>query len=453
MKEVKYKIPKQASARKENQNKMSAVETKPNVDAILRSPIGTGPNLSALIGNYKKSFEAIAPKLMDVPRMLRIALMAISRNPALMECTGSSVLGALMLSTQMGLDIGAGESHLVPFWNTKVKPSVREVQLIPDFKGIAKLIRNTGIVKNCRAHVVYRQDVFEYEEGANQKLIHKPNLDHEFNNEDIIGAYNVAVFEDGYLDIHFVSRRYLLAVKARSKASSGPWHGTGDQRFDFAEMCRKTALKNHSKTLPRSVELAQAIALDQRAELAAPQNISLTADPTSGLLVADMTAEDPEPEDRQQLETEAGKSAIDRIVEQSKKPDSGNTVKKAASVTQSEQKSEVTAASPLPDTKTTKQDPTKHWTENKATAVPNPGQGDETSKGPVEPPQAAEIDPNSGLTEAQFEELGLLRLDHDIETKVWLAFVKGPMGYRMTKDIKLKDFARAKAWIEAGGKE
>jgi len=306
-----------------NSSMSTMTETKPapSVELQLRAPIGTGPNLSSLLGNYKKSFEAIAPKIMDVNRMLRIAILAISRNQDLLECSGTSVLGSLILATQMGLDIGAGEAHLVPFRNKH--NNQRECQLIPDFKGVAKLIRNTGLVKNCRAHVVYRQDIFEYEEGTNPKLIHKPNLDHEFKNEDIIGAYNIAVFTDGYIDVHFISRRYLNAVKVRSKAKTGPWHAQGDERFDFAEMCRKTALKNHSKTLPRSVELAQALAIDHRAEIAAPQHITLSQEPFSGLLVADVPVDEQIREEEHEDLTPAQPkaSAIDRIVEQHKKPE------------------------------------------------------------------------------------------------------------------------------------
>ncbi len=294
--------------------------TKVNAELIkidMKKPVANGSNVQALLEQYKKAFEVAAPQHLDVNRVMRVAIMSVSRNRELLECTASSLLGAFMLAVQLGLDIGAKEAHLVPFKNKHSKQ--KEVQLIPDYRGVAKLARNSGLVINTHAHVVYKQDYFEYEEGLTPKLIHRPNFQHEMLDKDIIGAYNVAVFKEGYVEGHFVPRKKLDKIKNMSKAtgSDSPW----TQHFD--EMCKKTVLKHHAKTLPQSVELATAIALDNRAELAKPQEINLLHEGDSNKLLAEMPVDESDLNDSTDqsdlTDKQPAETKLDAVVDAEKK--------------------------------------------------------------------------------------------------------------------------------------
>jgi recombination protein RecT len=273
-------------------------------------------NVRGLLAEYRTAFERVAPKHLDVNRMLRVALMTVSRSSYLLDCTGSSLLGAFMLAAQLGLDIASREAYLVPFKN---KNGMREVQLVPDYRGIMKLVRNSGQVANMRARLVYKEDYFVQEEGFNQRLDHIPNYDVEKEDRNIIGAYTIADFCDkdqkptGFKDAHFLPIQHLLRIKAKSPAAdSGPW------KDFFGEMCMKTVVKHHAKYLPQCVELAQALIVDERSEMGRPQRISLTGG-SDNLLAEVNPAEDPETPaekaDKTPKTPAKGKSKLDSVVE------------------------------------------------------------------------------------------------------------------------------------------
>ncbi len=251
----------------------------------LAKPIATPGSIESLFEQYRRSFEIAAPQHLDVNRVMRVALMTASRSQHLLECTAGSLLAAFMLSVQLGLDIGAKECHLVPFRN---KSGTKEVQLVPDYRGLLKLIRNSGQVCGSRARNVYKQDHFELEEGTHPVLRHIPNFQVERRFDDIIGAYSIADFcneqrmPTGYSDTHFIPRSHILRVRDKSPAKdSGPW-----VEF-FDEMALKTVIKHHSKTLPYSIALATAVELDNRVEMVKPQEIALIQSP-GGLLSAEV---------------------------------------------------------------------------------------------------------------------------------------------------------------------
>lgn len=307
----------------------------------IAKPLQSGDNVAALLAQYQKSFARVAPQHLDINRMLRVALMTMQRSPYLLGATGSSLLGAFMLAAQLGLDIAAKEAYLVPFNNSKTR--MREIQLVPDYRGIMKLVRNSGQVSNMRARVVYKEDFFILEEGMNPRLEHKPNFDVEKKDENIIGCYSIADFCDadrkptGYKDAHFISRQHIERVRNGSPSKdSGPW------KDFYSEMAMKTCVKHHSKSLPQSVELAQAMILDNRAEMNKPQQIELTA--SGDLLLADIT-DDPQPTEQEKADKtdktpKPGKSKLDAVVaaardaEKKKDPEQQKPTEQQQSTTQ-----------------------------------------------------------------------------------------------------------------------
>ena len=62
----------------------------------------------------------------DAQRVIRLARLAIVRNPDLLECSPLSVVEAIMTARQLGLEIASpiGGAHLVPF--------KRKCQMVPD---------------------------------------------------------------------------------------------------------------------------------------------------------------------------------------------------------------------------------------------------------------------------------------------------------------------------------
>lgn len=216
--------------------------------------------IRTLLERAKPQIALALPRHLSADRILRIAMTSVQRTPELLACDQVSLLGAVIQSAQLGLEPDGvlGHAYLVPFKG--------KVQLIPGYKGLIDLARRSGQLSTIFARVVYEKDQFEYAYGLNERLDHIPSNDEDPG--DITYAYAVAKLKDGSQQFEVMSRREIDAIRKRSPAANnGPWV------TDFSEMCRKTALRRLCKMLPASVELARAVALDERAEIGLPQQL------------------------------------------------------------------------------------------------------------------------------------------------------------------------------------
>ena len=203
----------------------------------------------------KKALAGVLPKHLTPERVVRILLIATTKEPLLLQCSKESMLLAVMQASALGLEIGGvmGHAYLIPFKQTAT--------LIVGYRGMVELARRSGLVRAVEAAVVYPEDGFEHERGLNPKLVHRPALDAAYDQRKLIAAYAVARFTNGGSQFEVMTRPQIDAIKARSPTSgSGPW------QTDFAEMAKKSAVRKLAKLLPMSPEMAAAIELDNRAE-------------------------------------------------------------------------------------------------------------------------------------------------------------------------------------------
>ena len=228
-----------------------------------------------LLEGYRPQLLAALPKHISVDRMIRIALTE-GQRPEIMKCHQGSFLAAVLQSCQLGLELGMGLGHayLVPFWNSRSKRD--EVQLIPGYRGLVHLIRQSGLVDKFEAHVVYQRDRFKLTYGVADSLVHEPYIDRKPNDKkkkahgpgDVIGAYAIARYKGGPPQHEWMSHLELEIVRARSKAAAkGPWV------TDTNEMYRKTVCKRLSKWMPMSPEVMRAIELDNNHEAGEAQTL------------------------------------------------------------------------------------------------------------------------------------------------------------------------------------
>jgi recombination protein RecT len=211
--------------------------------------------LKHLVAKAADSVESVLPKHMNRERFLKVYLLAAVKQPDLYNCSPESLLQALMQAAQLGLEVNSplGSAYLVPFKGTAV--------LIPGYRGLIDLARRSGVCTAIEAHVVYKDDEFDWVQGTAPTISHRPNLLGARLDEDVVAAYAIAWFEDGHTQMEVLTRRDIDKVRASSRAGAyGPWKDW------FAEMCRKTAVKRLAKYLPLTTEMADAIELDTRAE-------------------------------------------------------------------------------------------------------------------------------------------------------------------------------------------
>ena len=245
---------------------------------------GSKPTVFQLIEGSKGEIARALPKHMDADRLARIAITVIKQTPALGQCDPLSLVGALMTSSQLGLEPGPlGEAYLVPFG--------RQVTFIPGYRGLIKLAWQSGMLDTISANVVHANDQFEYELGLNADLKHKPARGERGEPTEV---YAVAKFKSGGYVFEVMSVKEVEDVRKRSKASkSGPWV------TDWEAMAKKTVIKRLMKFLPLSPELrnvALAAEMDDSTrsefklpieEVQPPQQIEAPAgvDATSGEIV------------------------------------------------------------------------------------------------------------------------------------------------------------------------
>jgi recombination protein RecT len=253
---------------------------------------GDKPTIADLINRQRSEIARALPRHMDADRLARIATTTIKTTPQLMQCSAQSLLGALMLSAQTGMEPGPlGHAYLVP---RKSKDRGWEATWILGYKGIIELARRSGQLESIEAREVCERDEFEFEYGLNEKLRHVPAMEGERG--PIVAFYGVAKFKDGGHYFLVMSKADVDQAKERSDAGKrgfGPWIS------DYAAMGRKTVIRRMAPYLPLSPEQAQVIAHDETVNTRVAAG--LTEEPPEAGWVMDVPSwedgGDPEPDD------------------------------------------------------------------------------------------------------------------------------------------------------------
>lgn len=228
------------------------------------APQATAPkSIAGLLADPKvKSQMALAlPKHMTADRLARIATTEIRKVPALAKCNIESFMGSIMQCAQLGLEPGSalGHAYLLPFGNGKASDGLANCQLIIGYRGMIDLARRSGQIISIAARAVHERDQFSYEYGLHEDLQHKPCEDGEPGK--LTHVYAVARLKDGGVQFEVMSKLEVDKVKAQSKAgSNGPWVS------HYEEMAKKTVIRRLFKYLPVSIEMQQAVILDERAD-------------------------------------------------------------------------------------------------------------------------------------------------------------------------------------------
>ena len=197
------------------------------------------------------------PKHVNSERFVRIAITTIRLNPKLAKCSQESLLGALMVSAQLGLEPGTlGQCYLIPFENKKA--GTVECQFQIGYKGLIELLRRSGQLSDIYSYTVYENDDFNIEYGLSRTLTHKPNFDER---GEIKGFYAVAILKDGAKAFEYMTKDEI--TKHEEKYRKGSYKNDVWNK-NFEEMAQKTVVKKLLKWLPVSVEFLEMAAKDEK---------------------------------------------------------------------------------------------------------------------------------------------------------------------------------------------
>jgi recombination protein RecT len=183
----------------------------------------------------------------------------VRRIPKLLECDRLSLLSAFAQVAQFRfMPSGvSGEAYIIPYG--------KEAKFQLGYQGIVTLLYRTNKIRSISANIIYENDIFEYEEGLDSKLIHKPAMFGKPKG-DAIGVYTVVSLTGGQKTFKVMDKDAVLAIKNLSKAKASkesPWNSDKDPEM---WMWKKTCLIQHSKLLPKTKELQRAIEQDIEGE-------------------------------------------------------------------------------------------------------------------------------------------------------------------------------------------
>jgi len=239
-------------------------ETKMSNEIARLDPVSA---LQKFFNARTKQLQAALPAyLRDRPdRYIRLATTALIQNPKIQDCNMVSIINSLWISAQLGLEPNTplGHGWLIPYGKV--------CTFQPGYRGLLDLGFRAGTFKAASPVVVYAGDVFEYEEGLDVKLIHRPVPPSQRKKRaggegpedwDWIGAYCRVKLPDGTPDVHWMWREEIEAVKRKASRAGddSPWGKW------FWEMVKKTPVKRHMKFLRLSPEAGMAVGVDDQAE-------------------------------------------------------------------------------------------------------------------------------------------------------------------------------------------
>lgn len=182
----------------------------------------------AFLNTRVKHIEDVLPPAMkgQGDRLIKRALLTMSKNANLMNCTAESFYHCVLAGAELGLAIDGKLAHAVPYGK------VAQFQI--DYKGMVAVARRTQTIKNTYARLVYDDDEFKlWSTDGVDHFEHRPGP----RKGAVVGAYAVVIFPDDCIQVEWMVTHELDAIQSRSKAGSGPW------KSDPGEMRKKTVLK------------------------------------------------------------------------------------------------------------------------------------------------------------------------------------------------------------------
>lgn len=219
------------------------VEVNPMSKAALATTAKDIKTLGAVLEARKGEFAKLLPSHLSAEKLLKVAINCIAKTPELQNCSVESVLRCVYASAELGLELGGalGYAYMLPFDGVAT--------FVIGYRGLLKLVNNSGEVSSVRAVVVRKKDKFHYTEGLTQRIVHEPFLDGDAG--ELVRVYSVATMRDGTKTAEFMTKAQVDAIKARSRTGAknkGPWV------TDYERMACKTVVRRHCNYLPLADE-------------------------------------------------------------------------------------------------------------------------------------------------------------------------------------------------------
>lgn len=205
------------------------------------------------LSKHKSQLAMALPKHLTPDRMMRLALTSIGQNQKLAACDARSLFAAVVVASQLGLEIGvAGQGYLVPYKG--------KATFVPGWQGLVDLVARAG-----RATVwtgaVFDGDFFEYALGDSPFVTHRPGCEDDpakLTHVYAIGRVNGSQWP--IIEVWPIKK--VMTHRDRHNKVGGDHYS-----FKYPEMyARKIPLLQIMKYIPKSIEITAAMGLSHAAE-------------------------------------------------------------------------------------------------------------------------------------------------------------------------------------------
>jgi recombination protein RecT len=236
-------------------------QTNPKKGCAMNQQVATTPQgPKAVIDQFRRDLDKMGPQFahalpahIPVERFMRVVMTAIQNQPKLLACSRQSIFNACMKCAADGLLPDSREAAIVPFGdNEDGQKKSDQATYMPMIAGIRKKARNSGEIADLWVREVREGDVFDYQEGDEPHIFHKPSLVGGTERK-ITHVYSICKFKDGTLSREVMTIQQVEEIRQKfSRAKKGgPWH----DRVTYGEMAKKTVVRRHAKQLPSSTDL------------------------------------------------------------------------------------------------------------------------------------------------------------------------------------------------------
>lgn len=207
---------------------------------------------------FMERLKKLGANQMDIDQLHAIVLKEYKENPKIQSCTMASFLSASLSCAQLGLYPGStlGFAYLLPYHNKKTNITI--CQFMIGYKGMIEIAYRGGVW--MKATLVYEHDEYEHTNGSEAFLHHRP-VGLIQPRGDLIGGFSEARFGKDK-DYDPLPMRLDEILKARQSSKAAHYEGSIWKEY-FDAMAKKTCLRKHFNYIPKSIQMATAVARDE----------------------------------------------------------------------------------------------------------------------------------------------------------------------------------------------
>lgn len=215
---------------------------------VVNSP---AKSLSNFLTQYKGQIANALPKHISPDRMVRLTMTAFSQSKDLQQCDLHSIFGAVVVASQLGLEIGVGgQGYLIPYKG--------KATFVPGWQGLVDLVSRAG-----RATVwtgaVYAGDDFDWALGDMPFVKHRPQGGGD-SWRDITHVYAVGrVNGSQYPVLEVWTMNRVVKHLNKYNKVGGKHYALKDGGQNMEMYARKVVLLQVLKYMPKSIEVQRAM--------------------------------------------------------------------------------------------------------------------------------------------------------------------------------------------------